>query len=203
MPISITLLDWKRELDDGRITALEALHRWTELAIKKSTLDLKQYVQLVTQTLPLVEWHKEGEVLEIRGYIPVTWKSAMDFYVWADNFNGNIFSLGEFLRKYIDENEPGAKEAMVTFKASQTAEIIARREAGESIREIAESTNTPKSTVHDRLSGKERIDTKTRTPEKRKKLQINISQYTTPATAATKIRAVFGDGFANQLKAEL
>jgi hypothetical protein len=119
---------WRIALDEGRIQPIEALLRWTYVAMARRVMDLEEYTRLVTKTLPIVEWHQPGEELQVRGYMPVTWTCAADFFEWADSYLGHIFSLGSFLRDYIAEHEPGKRERLLKNKKAEIAEKIA--EAG-------------------------------------------------------------------------
>jgi hypothetical protein len=88
------------------------------------------------------------------------------------------------------ENKSGIREKIVE---RQQKEWAAKREAGESLREIAAEAGVDPSTVLRRC-------TKTVMTEKvqqaRTRTTYQISQYTKPTTAAAKIRATFGNDFA-------
>ncbi|AGA33761.1 hypothetical protein TVNIR_2101 [Thioalkalivibrio nitratireducens DSM 14787] len=120
---------WRIALEDGDITPIEALLRWTYVAMSRRVMDLEEYTRLVTKTLPSVEWHQPGEETELPGYLPVTWTCAADFFEWADSYLGHIFSLGSFLREYIAEHDPGKKARLVQSKQADIATKV--REAAE------------------------------------------------------------------------
>lgn len=100
---------WRIGLEDGRIKPIEALFRWTFVALNGRVMEFKEYSRLVEKTLPDVEWHQPGEKLEVYGYEPVTWTCAADFYEWADNLLGNAFSLGRLLRESIKKSQSERK----------------------------------------------------------------------------------------------
>ena len=71
---------------------------------------------------------------------------------------------------------------------------------GMSYREAAKVTNSSVSTVHSDVCSKNSgIHKKSNTKDNRKRTQFVIRTSTKPTTAAQKIRATFGDDFANQL----
>lgn len=106
MALRVDFHDIKRALDGGSIQPIEALFKWTTWALKVRTVELKPYFEYVRQTLPMVIWHQPGEELLVHGYLPVTWTCPMDFYQWADNFMGLVFTMGAHLRRYITEEDP-------------------------------------------------------------------------------------------------
>lgn len=116
-----TFLSWKHELEAGNITPLEALYRWTMVAVKEPVIKLKPYAELVREWLPQVEWLKEGEhVIWGSGY--VDWTCPADFYKWADQYLGHVFTVGEFLRDYIAEHDPAKRDSMVKGKQKEIME---------------------------------------------------------------------------------
>ena len=113
MALRVDFHDIKRALDKGSITPIEALHNWTTWALKVRTLELKPYFEYVRETLPIVAWHKPDEELLVHGYLPVTWTCPMDFYQWADDFMGQVFSMGAHLRRFIAEEDPTHAAALL------------------------------------------------------------------------------------------
>lgn len=106
MALRVDFHDIKRALNSGSITPIEALHKWTTWALKQRTLELKPYFEYVRDTLPEVTWHQPGDELLVHGYLPVTWTCPTDFYEWADDFMGKVFTMGAHLRRYIAEKDP-------------------------------------------------------------------------------------------------
>jgi hypothetical protein len=78
------------------------------------------------------------------------------------------------------------------IREKQREDWTARIEAGESLREIAASERVSKDTVNRRVSQKTCLARESETPS-RKRIQINLTHYTQPATAAQKIRQTFGE----------
>jgi hypothetical protein len=142
-------------------------------------------------------------------------EDTYNYELWKDNFLDTpeqFFDRMGILGLDLESPAKLIKE-LRKKRSSVKAKIIARAEEAKALheqgltqRQIAEKQERSLGAVNADLNRNECSENTGYTPkteQKRKKLQINISQYTTPATAATKIRAVFGDGFANQLKAEL
>jgi len=90
-------------------------------------LELKPFFEYVCDTLPFVTWHRPDEELLVLGYLPVTWTCPMDFYQWADNFMGLVFTMGAHLRRYIAEDDPEHAAAMLDNIIAMVQ--IARRQA--------------------------------------------------------------------------
>ena len=86
----------------------------------------------------------------------------------------------------------------VLVKVRQHHEWTARHEDGESFRSIAKDAGVDDKTVAHRVRSKPSYNTKNSAP-KRKVIGYRITEYTKPETAAVKIRAIFGDTFANDL----
>ena len=126
MALRVDFHDIKRALDGGSITPIEALFKWTTWALKQRTLELKPYFHYVRETLPIVTWHQPGEELLVHGYLPVTWTCPMDFYQWADNFMGLVFSMGAHLRRFIAEKDP--QHAAVLLEGILAQVDLARRQ---------------------------------------------------------------------------
>ncbi len=80
-------------------------------------------------------------------------------------------------------------------------EIKAKREEGKTQQQIADEVGLSQNRVSEILSVKTVITEKADNP--RKVDGYRITTYTTPATAAMKIREKFGDAFADELAAEL
>jgi len=130
------------------------------------------------------------------------------FELWKDKYLETPEQFFERLGLFdLDLDEPAKLiKELRKSRSDKKAQIIAqakkwkaRMEAGESIRDIAESDGVPKTTVHRRVSQSESPDTKSGTENPRKRDRYEISQYTKPETAAQRIRETFGDDFAIQL----
>jgi hypothetical protein len=102
----------------------------------------------------------------------------------------NLDTPAQLIRD-LRENRAGIKDRIIEEQKKQWA---AKREAGESLREIAAEAGVAPNTVRNRCA------TKTVRTEKvaqtRRLTRYEISHYTKPTTAAAKIRATFGDDFA-------
>ena len=97
--------------------------------------------------------------------------------------------------EWLERNQPD--EAIGIDKVRQHHDWKARNESGESLRSIARDEGVSDMTVARRVQHKPVMT------EKRCRVTYQISQYTKPETAAKKIRATFGDDFAEALRAEL
>ena len=194
---------WRIALDEGRIEPIEALLRWTYVAMARRVMDLEEYTRLVTKTLPKVEWHQPGEELEVLGYMPVTWTCATDFFEWADSYLGHIFSLGTFLREYIAEYEPEKRERMVKSKQAEIARIR-EENPGATQREIAEVAGVTQGRVSQLLSiDNNQAESSYRKAASQRQAARQIYLPKDAGQAATKIRAKFGAEFTQQLKEAL
>lgn len=140
---------WRIALKEGRIKPIEALMRWTYVAMASRVMDLKEYTRLVIKTLPDVEWHKPGEKLEVMGYMPVTWTCARDFYQWADSYLGDVFTLGAELRKHVEAEAPEQRARKPKTPDAGTSEISSEvvpvpklgKAADKQIRDFAHGVN--------------------------------------------------------------
>jgi len=83
-----------------------------------------------------------------------------------------------------------------TVSRKQAEDWAARVEAGESFREIGREEGVAHTTVVRQVVRKNSLDNKN-APPKPSRTQYKISQYTTPETAAMKIREKFGDDWAD------
>ncbi|MFN9374497.1 MAG: hypothetical protein ACK6D3_21630 [Planctomycetaceae bacterium] len=95
------------------------------------------------------------------------------------------------LIRELRENKSGIRERIVE---RQQKEWAAKREEGQSLREIAAEAGVAPNTVKNRCATKTVITEKVAQP--RTVTGYRITQYTKPTTAAAKIRATFGDDFA-------
>ena len=197
-----TFQSWKVALDAGRIKPLEAICRWTVVAAMEPMVNLKPYAELIRETLPRVEWLGEGEHVLYSATYHVDWTCPSDFFEWADSYLGHSLSIGKFLTEYIAEADKGKRDSLVTRKQD---EIFIRRgkaralqEQGLTQREIAEELGVSRPTIASDLSEKS-VRTEKTDKAKRKVKRYEISQYTKPETAANKIIATFGGGFAADL----
>ncbi len=125
------------------------------------------------------------------------------YELWKDNFLDTpeaFFERMGILGLNLDEPAKLIKELRKrrsTVKhriIEQAKEWAAKREAGESLREIAAEAGVSKNTVMRRVSHKTGMPEKVGHPRTRTTYQIQSG--TKPETAAVKIRTTFGDDFA-------
>lgn len=125
------------------------------------------------------------------------------FEVWKDHyldtpeqFFERIGIFGLNLRDPAKLIKDLRKKRSVTKRRiiEQAKQWAAKREAGESLREIAAEAGVSQQTVMRRCSTKTVYTEKVEQP--RKVTQYKITHYTKPTTAAAKIRATFGNDFA-------
>jgi len=133
------------------------------------------------------------------------------YELWKDDY---LDTPEQFFERYgifgLDLDEPAKLiKALRSKRSTKKSEIIARAEKAKALREegktqqaIADELGVDQKTVSRDL-GNNTVYTPEVPKERRKVIQYKISQYTTPETAAQKIRAKFGDDFAQQLKEAL
>jgi len=131
------------------------------------------------------------------------------FELWKDNFLDTPEELFDRMGILgLDLEEPAKLiKALRSKKSTKKQEIIARaekakelREEGKTQQQIADELGVSRRTVNSDISAENTVQTPKPAQEKRKVIQYTITQYTTPETAANKIRDKFGDEFADQLK---
>ena len=103
------------------------------------------------------------------------------------------------------ENPAKLIKALRSKRSPTKAKFIARAEKAIALREqgltqqaIADELGVSQPTISDHLSGK-RVQTQKADKAPRKVTQYTVTQYTTPETAALKIREKFGDEWAQKL----
>jgi hypothetical protein len=152
-----------------------------------------------------------ADVIEDVYAFPIIWQerrgsSPEEFFESIGITGLNLEDPAKLVRTLRGEMGSDAKaEAFATVKLSRAERIPESKrlvlEDGKSLREAAKELGVDPVTVRNDVLNNFVMTKKFNTP--RKRILYQISQYTKPATAAEKIRATFGDEFAQKLKAAL
>jgi hypothetical protein len=162
---------------------------WTAIARGAFPTDCRKIVQMIEETDSLRLWERE-----IGGRGP--WPDRDSFLADQVLLDPDLIQPVYDALLVLDPDHAIPIEEAVN-KAKQKEEWTARREAGESYREIAKDVGVAPNTVKNRCAINTVITAKVAHP--RNVIGYRITQYTKPETAADKIIEKFGADFAQQL----
>lgn len=151
-----------------------------------------------------------GEEVSIEHRVlPVTWRSAEEFYLYANHAMGHTFETADFLRGYMGCEDPGerlkastaAEERLLQQHRAQAEERA--RATEQAIQAVQEHGTQAKAAEALGFKGHSRVSQIVSGTANRigtNGTQLKLSAGTDPARAAARIRERLGDTFADDLK---
>ena len=137
------------------------------------------------------------------------WNSLDDVYAFANDFTGDMFEFGAWLKQYVSERSEGGRERLFSEAESKREQMKKEREQIDavkadnpkaSLREIEAQTGIDKDTVRNRLSKNSSIDEKLDRPTHSQRTSARqVYLPLDPQAAARRLVEKFGREFVGKL----
>jgi predicted XRE-type DNA-binding protein len=192
----------QNEVEIGAMNPKTAIyHAVAILVIDLSGHGFFEFIRWFKVVVKRVEW---GDGKTVHTTTGLYWDGLKDCLSYIDVETGGTLQMASWFVKHEDDSEADFEKASES-KAKQLARQERAKELheqGATQQQIADELGVSQQTVSRDLL-KKSVYTQKMSKQPRKVVQYKISQYTDPKTAAQKIRATFGDDFAEQLCDEL